>query len=214
MKTRNWIWCVLGILFPLLVSCNDDDEFTTDGYIPRTISLHMDFVNSEGNDLIAPLASYQIPHGALAEKDADLVGLMPDDYTLNVYLDGKLVESSEEDRNNVMCLVSDSPLKKGFKSLHLYSSKAEKEIMKDDQYESSHVIEFKFICEALFKDSEKHVVRFEYLPPSPDTLVFDYKGKVTLDGKELNIVYPDDAEHITNSDDASMQLGLSVVATL
>ncbi len=214
MKTRNWIWCVLGILLPFLVSCNDNDDFTTGGYIPRTISLHMDFVNSEGNDLIALLASYQIPHGALAEKNDDLVGLMPDDYTLNVYLDGKLVESSKDDRNNQMCLVSDSPLKKGYKSLHFYSSKAEEEIMTDDHYKSSHVIEFKFTCEALFKDSEEHIIRFEYLSPNPDTLVFDYKGEVTLDGKELNVVYPDDSEHLTNLGNSFLQLGLSVIATL
>lgn len=214
MKTRNWIWCVLGILLPFLVSCNDNDDFTTGGYIPRTISLHMDFVNSEGNDLIALLASYQIPHGALAEKNDDLVGLMPDDYTLNVYLDGKLVESSKDDHNNQMCLVSDSPLKKGYKSLHFYSSKAEEEIMTDDRYKSSHVIEFKFTCEALFKDSEEHIIRFEYLSPNPDTLVFDYKGEVTLDGKELNVVYPDDSEHLTNLGNSFLQLGLSVIATL
>lgn len=213
-ETKKWVWCVILALFPLLMSCNNEDDFTTGGYIPRTVSLHMGFINTEGDDLIAPLALYQIPHGALAEKNDDLVGLMPDDYTLNVYLDGKLVESSKDDHNNQMCLVSDSPLKKGYKSLHFYSSKAEEEIMTDDRYKSSHVIEFKFTCEALFKDSEEHVVRFEYLPPNSETLVFDYKGEVTLDGKDLNVVYPDDSEHIKDSDDAFMQLGLSVIATL
>ena len=214
MKTKKILWCILGILFPLLVSCNDNDDFITSGYIPRTISLHLDFVDSEGTDLIAPLAVYQIPKGALAEKNGDLIGLMPDDYMLNVYLDGKLVESSKDNYNNLMCLVGDSPLKKGYKSLHFYSSKAEEGIMTDDRYKSSHVIEFKFTCEALFKDSEEHVVRFDFLPPNLDTPVFDYMGKVTLDGKELNVIYPDDSERITNLGDAFMQLGLSVIATL
>ena len=164
----------------------------------------MDFISAAGNDLVAPLDLYQIPHGAPSEENDDLVGLMPDDYILNVYLDGKFVESSKDDRNNQMCLVSDSPLRKGYKSLYFYSSKAEEEIMTDDRYKSSHVIEFKFTCKALFKDSEEHVVRFEFLPPNLDTLVFDYKGKITLDGKELDVVYPEDGRHI----------GLSVIATL
>lgn len=203
-ETKKWVWCVILALFPLLMACNNEEDFMTGGYIPRTISLHMDFISAAGNDLVAPLDLYQIPHGAPSEENDDLVRLMPDDYILNVYLDGKFVESSKDDRNNQMCLVSDSPLRKGYKSLYFYSSKAEEEIMTDDRYKSSHVIEFKFTCKALFKDSEEHVVRFEFLPPNLDTLVFDYKGKITLDGKELDVVYPEDGRHI----------GLSVIATL
>lgn len=203
-ETKKWVWCVILALFPLLMACNNEEDFMIGGYIPRTISLHMDFISAAGNDLVAPLDLYQIPHGAPSEENDDLVGLMPDDYILNVYLDGKFVESSKDDRNNQMCLVSDSPLRKGYKSLYFYSSKAEEEIMTDDRYKSSHVIEFKFTCKALFKDSEEHVVRFEFLPPNLDTLVFDYKGKITLDGKELDVVYPEDGRHI----------GLSVIATL
>lgn len=203
-ETKKWVWCIILALFPLLMACNNEEDFMTGGYIPRTISLHMDFISAAGNDLVAPLDLYQIPHGAPSEENDDLVGLMPDDYILNVYLDGKFVESSKDDRNNQMCLVSDSPLRKGYKSLYFYSSKAEEEIMTDDRYKSSHVIEFKFTCKALFKDSEEHVVRFEFLPPNLDTLVFDYKGKITLDGKELDVVYPEDGRHI----------GLSVIATL
>ncbi len=216
MKTRNLIWCILGILFPLLVSCNDNDndDFITGGYTPRTISLHLDFVDSEGNDLLAPLATYPVPQGSLARKNVHLVSLRPEDYTLDVYLDGKLVESSKGNPSNWMCLILDSPLKKDYKSLHLYSSKAEEVIMTDKQYKSSHVIEFKFTCELLFKDSEEHVVRFDFLPPNPETLAFDYMGKVSLDGKELKVIFPDDPDRIKIPDDSWIQLGLATIATL
>ena len=58
----------------------------------------------------------------------------------------------------------------------------------NDRYKSSHIIEFNFTCEALFKDGEEYVVWFEFLPPTLDTLVFAYRGKTTLDGTESFIL--------------------------
>lgn len=206
-KTKNWVWCVILALFPLWVACNnEEDDVVTmlGGYVAQTISLHIGFTDAADNDLVAPLDSY---------KSDGWVRLLPDDYTLDVYLDGKFVESSSEQHQNYsMCLIEDSPLKKGYKSFFLFSNKAEEGIMLGD-YKSNHVIEFRFVCEALFEDSEEHVIRFEYLPPSPDTLVFDYKGIISLDGTVLDVVYPDDPERLEVQAGQSGQ-GLSVIATL
>ena len=44
-----------------------------------------------------------------------------------------------------------------------------------EQYRHSHVIEYHFTCQALFNDDRKHVIRYDFMPPSPETSVFDYR---------------------------------------
>lgn len=192
MKTQStlWQWLFLALLFPFLQSCDDDeDPAWAGGYIPQTISLQVDFLNKRGDDLVSPLSTVRVPQGAGNDADKDVVTLAPATYLLEVYLDGKLVDSSQH-QQWVICQVSDSPLNEGYKTLLLYSTEVEKQIMASKQYWHSHVIEYHFTCQALFNDDQKHVVRYDFMPPSPETSVFDYQGAVSLDGQALQVFYP------------------------
>lgn len=96
MKTQStfWQWLFLALLFPFLQSCDDDeDPAWTD--VPQTISLQVDFLNKRGDDLVSPLSTVRVPQGAGNDVDKDVVTLAPATYLLEVYLDGKLVESSQ-----------------------------------------------------------------------------------------------------------------------
>lgn len=192
-KIHEMAFYMAFAMLPLLMSCsNNEENMEIPGVFDPFIGIYLSVENVYGDDLIGTLKVSPMQKGVIADAKEDIVALQLGTYEMDVYLDGKLVESSKSsDNEKTYYVVTNNPAGDGVKSLFLYSSAVQKNIIYEtNTFDKKHIMEFHFTCEALFNDKDA-IIRFEYDPIKPLYPAKGFYATVYFDGKKQESIYPE-----------------------
>lgn len=200
MKNKNYLFLLL--LFPLLFSCNNEDDTQSPSANVGVLSIYVGFTNDKGVDFVekAPKITKENCQLYFPEKDTwsggkfggKQVAIKFDSW--QTYLDGKLINSSAKDITYSITLLSNGPDSenmltfKGFQCIPLCGQdNIELDIKQNDTFSDLHNIEHHIVSEDLFGNTDIHVltVQFKHIPPKQR---FNYQ--ITLDGNKMEVYYP------------------------
>lgn len=188
-KIQKMAFYVALAMLPLFISCSNDDDGNNNGYgdIGPFVAIKLSVLNASGDDLLKDLKVYPVREEPF--QDWDYVGLYPGTYAMDVYLDGQWIKTLDNTKTG--CSIDKNPMGTENKCLFLHSSEVQQLMINNNEFGKKHTIEFHFTCEALFKDKEAHIIRFEYDPIDPSRPAGGFKAPVYFDGQKLESVYPE-----------------------
>jgi len=188
----KYLFCIC-LMLPLCYACSDDNEETNgDSPFSSSLGIKIAIIDNMGNEVISELPTV-VPGVQDYWYDDTSNGLNPKDYTLELYMDKRFVYSMTNPREQV-----DWPIVKEagtyecpWWSVTLPGFRAGELMLNEGTIDKEHSIEYHMQNEALFGDSETHVIRFEYKPFAMNLQVPGFYADVYFDGDKVETYYPE-----------------------
>ena len=184
-------------------ACNDKND------VPNIIldetglffSVNVSFIDEAGNDIVETIEktpmTLAMSNGLMITDEAYYFKV--EDYQLEIYLDGKLVNPPSPFKYNLVPCTLEEKKILGKAAIGLIAEGPEQQLKilmnsLDDgskQDFGKHSIEWHFTCPKLFGDNEKHILKLDFGLIVPNMPGFGFQGTLYIDGKPQTLYYPE-----------------------
>ena len=189
-KLKHWILILL--LLPLCYACNNDNNNSENAHSSfSNIGIKIAVIDQDGNEAISKLKTI-MPKVENYWYDDSSKGLNPQDYTLDIYMDGLFLHSLTNPTEQIDWPIVREPYEKlncPWWSITLPGYHAGKKMVKDESQYDIHSIEYHMTYEALFGDSETHIIRFDFKHFGMNR--YGFYANAYFDDEELETYYPE-----------------------
>lgn len=201
MKTLANLLMSLAILVSFS-ACNDKNDVPPllVGDPGPQFFVNVSFIDEAGNDIVETIEktpmTLAMSSNIMISEEATYFKV--EDYQLETYLDGKLVNPPSPFKYNfVYCLLGEQSIN-GKTAIELIAQGPEQQLKillssldTSKQDFGKHSIEWHFTCPKLFGDNEKHILKLDFELIVPNKPGFGFQGTLYLDEKPQTLYYPE-----------------------
>ena len=179
---------------------NDIDDILLNSGPGLLFGVKVSFIDEAGNDIVETIEKTPMTLAMSSNMmvSDEAIYFKVEDYLLETYLDGKLVNPPSPFKYNfVPCLLEKYSIY-GKTAIGLIAEGPEQqlEILMNSldaskQDFGKHSIEWHFTCPKLFGDNEKHILKLDFELIVPNMPGFGFKGTLHFDGTPQTLYYPE-----------------------
>lgn len=170
------------------------------GDIGPQFVVYASFIDEAGNDIVETIEktpmTLAMSNNVMISEEANYFKV--EDYQLETYLDGKLVNPPSPFKYNfVYCRLEEESIY-GKTAIRLIAEGPEQQLsilmssLSNSMLDfGKHSIEWHFTCPKLFGDNEKHILKLDFELIIPDIPNRGFQGTMYLDGEPQTLYYPE-----------------------
>ena len=188
----KYLFCVC-LTLPLCYACDDNNNKTNgDSPFSSSLGIKIAVIDKAGNEVISNLPTV-IPTIEGYWFDETSKGLNPDEYTLELYMDKHFVYSMTNPKEQIDWPIVKEPgiYECPWWSITLSGYHAGELMLDEGTTNDAHSIEYHMQNEALFGDTETHIIQFGYKPFGINTQGLGFYAEVYFDGNKVETYYPE-----------------------